>query len=93
MDTLFTEMENERKSEVAPLAVRMRPRTLEEVVGQDEAVGPGLSLIHILMMLTAKGTEFDTVSGLDAGADDYLAKPFGMMELVSRCLLYTSRCV
>ena len=41
MDTLFTEMENERKSEVAPLAVRMRPRTLEEVVGQDEAVGPG----------------------------------------------------
>ena len=37
MDTLFTEMENERKSEVAPLAVRMRPRTLEEVVGQDEA--------------------------------------------------------
>ena len=37
-----------------------------------------------VMMLTAKGTEFDTVTGLDAGADDYLAKPFGMMELVSR---------
>ncbi len=37
-----------------------------------------------IMMLTAKGTEFDTVTGLDAGADDYLAKPFGMMELVSR---------
>ena len=37
-----------------------------------------------VMMLTAKGTEFDTVCGLDAGADDYLAKPFGMMELVSR---------
>ncbi|MGI6106133.1 MAG: response regulator transcription factor [Raoultibacter sp.] len=37
-----------------------------------------------VMMLTAKGTEFDTVSGLDAGADDYLAKPFGMMELVAR---------
>lgn len=36
-----------------------------------------------VMMLTAKGTEFDKVSGLDAGADDYLAKPFGMMELVS----------
>ena len=41
MDTLFTDMENERKSEVAPLAVRMRPRSLEEVVGQKEAVGPG----------------------------------------------------
>lgn len=37
-----------------------------------------------VMMLTAKGTEFDKVVGLDAGADDYLAKPFGMMELVSR---------
>lgn len=55
----------------------------------------GLEILHLLreeaatknlpvMMLTAKGTEFDTVSGLDAGADDYLAKPFGMMELVSR---------
>ncbi len=38
-----------------------------------------------VMMLTAKGTEFDKVVGLDSGADDYLAKPFGMMELVSRC--------
>ena len=37
-----------------------------------------------VIMLTAKGTELDTVSGLDAGADDYLAKPFGMMEMVSR---------
>ena len=37
-----------------------------------------------IMMLTAKSTEYDTVTGLDAGADDYLAKPFGMMELLSR---------
>ncbi len=37
-----------------------------------------------VIMLTAKGTEYDTVCGLDAGADDYLAKPFGMMELISR---------
>lgn len=37
-----------------------------------------------VMMLTAKSTEFDTVLGLDSGADDYLAKPFGMMELLSR---------
>ncbi len=41
MDTLFTEMENAQRGKVAPLAVRMRPRTLEEVVGQHEAVGPG----------------------------------------------------
>lgn len=37
-----------------------------------------------IMMATAKGTEFDKVIGLDLGADDYLAKPFGMMEMVSR---------
>lgn len=37
-----------------------------------------------IMMLTAKGSEFDKVTGLDSGADDYVAKPFGMTELVSR---------
>ena len=37
-----------------------------------------------VMMLTAKGTEYDKVLGLDGGADDYIAKPFGMMELVAR---------
>ena len=37
-----------------------------------------------VILVTAKGTEFDKVTGLDSGADDYLAKPFGMMELVSR---------
>lgn len=37
-----------------------------------------------VIMATAKGTEYDKVIGLDLGADDYLAKPFGMMELVSR---------
>jgi two-component system alkaline phosphatase synthesis response regulator PhoP len=37
-----------------------------------------------VLILTAKGTEFDKVSGLDMGADDYLAKPFGMMELIAR---------
>ncbi|MCR4870008.1 MAG: response regulator transcription factor [Atopobiaceae bacterium] len=38
-----------------------------------------------VMMLTAKGSEYDKVLALDSGADDYLAKPFGMMELTSRC--------
>ncbi|MDR2108340.1 MAG: response regulator transcription factor [Coriobacteriales bacterium] len=37
-----------------------------------------------VMMLTAKSAEYDVVTGLDNGADDYLTKPFGMMELVSR---------
>lgn len=37
-----------------------------------------------VIMLTAKGTEYDKVLGLDQGADDYVAKPFGMMELMAR---------
>jgi two-component system alkaline phosphatase synthesis response regulator PhoP len=37
-----------------------------------------------VIMLTAKGTEYDKVVGLDSGADDYITKPFGIMELVSR---------
>lgn len=59
---------------------------------------PGEDGIHILkrlrsqettanipvIMATAKGTEYDKVIGLDMGADDYLVKPFGMMEMVSR---------
>ena len=37
-----------------------------------------------VIMATAKGSEYDKVIGLDGGADDYLAKPFGMMEMASR---------
>ena len=37
-----------------------------------------------VQMLTAKSTEYDKVLGLDQGADDYIAKPFGMMELMAR---------
>ena len=37
-----------------------------------------------VIMMTAKNTEYDRVEGLDAGADDYISKPFGMMELVAR---------
>jgi hypothetical protein len=37
-----------------------------------------------IIMLTAKSSEFDKVTGLDMGADDYIAKPFGMTELISR---------
>ena len=49
-------------------ALRSRPATAELPV----------------IMATAKGTEYDKVIGLDLGADDYLVKPFGMMEMVSR---------
>ncbi len=37
-----------------------------------------------VIMATAKGTEFDKVIGLDTGADDFLTKPFGMMEMIAR---------
>lgn len=37
-----------------------------------------------IILLTAKGSEYDKVKGLDSGADDYVSKPFGMMELISR---------
>ena len=44
---------------------------------------PSTAAIPVIMA-SAKGTEYDKVLGLDTGADDYLAKPFGMMEMVSR---------
>ena len=37
-----------------------------------------------VMMITAMGTEFDKVNALDSGADDYMTKPFGVMEMLSR---------
>ena len=46
---------------------------------QDARIG------HVpVVMITAKGTEFDKVQGLDMGADDYITKPFGMAELIAR---------
>ena len=44
---------------------------------------PSLSDIPVIIA-SAKGTEYDKIIGLDLGADDYLGKPFGMMEMVSR---------
>lgn len=45
-----------------------------------------------VIMATAKGTEIDKVVSLDIGADDYLVKPFGMMEMVSRVKAVLRRC-
>ena len=50
---------------------------------------PALSSVPVIM-LTAKTAEYDRVRGLDAGADDYVVKPFGVMELLSRI---RARCV
>ena len=45
-----------------------------------------------VIMVTAKSTEIDKVKGLDSGADDYITKPFGVMELVSRAKALLRRC-
>ena len=57
----------------------MRQR-LPELVLRAEPETRGLPVI----MLTAKNSEYDRAFGLDAGADDYISKPFGMMELLAR---------
>ena len=45
-----------------------------------------------VIMATARGTEFDKIQSLDLGADDYLVKPFGIMEMVSRVKAVLRRC-
>lgn len=45
-----------------------------------------------VILITAKGTEYDKVQGLEAGADDYIAKPFGMMEFLARVKAVLRRC-
>lgn len=45
-----------------------------------------------VIMATAKGTEMDKIQSLDLGADDYLVKPFGVMEMVSRIKAVLRRC-
>lgn len=53
--------------------------------------GPDLRDIPVIMA-TAKGTEYDKIQSLDLGADDYLVKPFGLMEMVSRVKAVLRRC-
>ena len=45
-----------------------------------------------VIMATAKGSEYDKIQSLDLGADDYLVKPFGIMEMVSRVKAVLRRC-
>ena len=72
--------------------VRMPEMILLDIMLPDE---DGLSILKRLrsrsetrrvpvMLVTAKGSEIDKVKGLDSGADDYIAKPFGVMELIAR---------
>jgi two-component system alkaline phosphatase synthesis response regulator PhoP len=45
-----------------------------------------------VIMLTAKGSEFDRISGLDSGADDYITKPFSVLEVIARVKAVLRRC-
>lgn len=72
----------EKKPQLILLDVMLPGEDGISILRKLRAQAPSASIPVI--MASAKGTEYDKVIGLDTGADDYLAKPFGMMEMVSR---------
>ena len=72
----------ERKPELVLLDIMLPEEDGLQILKQLRA-DPNTRKLPVIM-LTAKGTEYDKVLGLDQGADDYIAKPFGMMELMAR---------
>ena len=72
----------EKKPDLLLLDIMLPEEDGLQVLGRLRA-DPATRKLPVLM-LTAKGTEYDKVLGLDQGADDYIAKPFGMMELTAR---------
>ena len=80
--SLFWRALEERRPELVPLDIMLPEEDGLQVLGRLRA-DPLTRKLPVLM-LTAKGTEYDKVLGLDQGADDYIAKPFGMMELMAR---------
>ena len=71
-----------RKPELVVLDVMLPGIDGTELLRRMRAT-PALRRIPVIMA-TARGAEYDRVQGLDSGADDYVAKPFGTMELISR---------
>lgn len=78
----FWEMMKEKKPELVILDI-MLPGEDGISILKKLKTSPVTEEIPVIMA-TAKDSEYDTVIGLDSGADDYLSKPFGMMEMVSR---------
>lgn len=78
-------MLEELKKEIPQLIVLdiMLPKKDGVAVLKEIRDNPKTAKIPVIMA-TAKGTEMDKIQGLDSGADDYLVKPFGVMEMVSR---------
>lgn len=69
-----------RKPELVLLDIMLPEEDGISVLKKLRNLSPALPVI----MLTAKNTEYDRVEGLDSGADDYISKPFGIMELIAR---------
>lgn len=80
----------ERRPELILLDIMLPGEDGVEILRQLRE-NPGTGDIPVIMA-TAKGMEFDKVHTLDLGADDYLVKPFGMMEMVSRIKAVLRRC-
>ena len=80
--TAFWNMMKEKKPELVILDI-MLPEEDGISILKKLRTSPVTEEIPVIMA-TAKDSEYDTVIGLDSGADDYLSKPFGMMEMVSR---------
>lgn len=80
--TLFWQAMTEEKPELILLDIMLPGEDGITVLKRLRAASATANIPVI--MATAKGSEFDKVIGLDTGADDYLVKPFGMMEMVAR---------
>lgn len=80
--TFFWQAMTEEKPELILLDIMLPGEDGITVLKRLRAVSATANIPVI--MATAKGSEFDKVIGLDTGADDYLVKPFGMMEMVAR---------
>ncbi|MCR4792543.1 MAG: response regulator transcription factor [Lachnospiraceae bacterium] len=76
----FWEAFDEKKPELVLLDIMLPGEDGISVLKRIRKSGDKVPVI----MLTAKSTEYDKVTGLDLGADDYVSKPFGIMELISR---------
>ncbi|MBR0456145.1 MAG: response regulator transcription factor [Firmicutes bacterium] len=80
---LFEAIQNEDEKPQLIMLDIMLPGEDGMVILQKLKANPATRKIPVIMA-TAKGTEFDKVIGLDTGADDFLTKPFGMMEMIAR---------
>ena len=80
---LFEAIKSEEEKPQLIMLDIMLPGEDGMVILQKLKADPSTKKIPVIMA-TAKGTEFDKVIGLDTGADDFLTKPFGMMEMIAR---------